>query len=602
MDARAASPEAGCLRVNASCQRKLCDAVANIRGSTSCVVSLHNAQKSGFHESRNGPPPGFVFTSKAPADHQFKLRIALEQGDSPALIDALYAVSTPGNPKYGQHLSKDEVARYVTPRNESVQAVYGWLTSKGLTPRISTHSGDWMVVDVTVDQADALLEAQYNVYTEEETGTELIRTMNYTIPTALKEHITLVHPTLSFSRQRTHRQQYSAPLTTSSLDRRNEVAQRPNITTITPEVIQRIYNIPKTSATYPHQKLGVIGLMHEHANQADLESFLKKFRPDMDPSTSFSLQTLDGGTNPQDPKESGLEATMDLEYAIGIATGVPTVFVSVGTDFQDGALSGMLDTAHHFLAQEHPPQVISTSYGAEETDVSPALLTRLCNAYAQLGARGVSMIFASGDGGVTGAHLKGNCTRFAPTLPGGCPYITSVGATQLMESGREEGAWYSSGGFSDVFPVPAYQAPFVAPYIKRLGDHNAGRYNATGRGFPDVSFVGTSYTVAINGSTGVMDGTSASAPAFAGMIALLNDRLMSAGRSPMGFLNPFLYSKGRWTFLDVTRGNNPGTNLTHITGGCGTSGFSASPGWDPITGLGTPDFNKLLVAVGLRRP
>ena len=81
-------------------------------------------------------------------------------------------------------------------------------------------------------------------------------------------------------------------------------------------------------------------------------------------------------------------------------------------------------------------------------------------------------------------------------------------------------------------------------------------------------------------------GTSASSPTFAGVIALINDARVAAGKSPMGFLNPFIYANPQ-AFNDITSGNNPG---------CGTPGFYASEGWDPITGNGTPNFQNLLAA------
>lgn len=113
------------------------------------------------------------------------------------------------------------------------------------------------------------------------------------------------------------------------------------------------------------------------------------------------------------------------------------------------------------------------------------------------------------------------------------------------------------------------------------------RYNATGRGFPDVSAQGTSYVVVNNGQTlpGVA-GTSASSPTFGGVVAMLNDARLAAGKSPLGFLNPFIYENPS-VFNDVTSGNNPG---------CGTPGFYASAGWDPITGNGTPNYPKMLEA------
>ena len=70
----------------------------------------------------------------------------------------------------------------------------------------------------------------------------------------------------------------------------------------------------------------------------------------------------------------------------------------------------------------------------------------------------------------------------------------------------------------------------------------------------------------------------------------LNDRLIAAGKSPLGFLNPFLYSTGKSALNDITSGSNPG---------CNTNGFPAKKGWDPVTGLGTPDFVKLAAAAGL---
>ena len=113
------------------------------------------------------------------------------------------------------------------------------------------------------------------------------------------------------------------------------------------------------------------------------------------------------------------------------------------------------------------------------------------------------------------------------------------------------------------------------------------QYNSAGRGFPDVSAQGTSYVVINNNVTvpGVA-GTSASSPTFGGIIGMLNDARMATGKSPMGFLNPFIYENPS-IFNDVTTGNNPG---------CDTDGFYAANGWDPITGNGTPNYAKMLEA------
>ena len=166
--------------------------------------------------------------------------------------------------------------------------------------------------------------------------------------------------------------------------------------------------------------------------------------------------------------------------------------------------------------------------------------------------------------------------------------MTSVGATQGISP--EKAVDFSSGGFSNYFDIPDYQASAVSAYLSALGSTNAGKYNATGRGFPDIATQGVDFEIVVDGQLGGVDGTSCASPTLASIIALLNDRLIAAGRSPLGFLNPFLYSTGASAFNDITSGSNPG---------CNTNGFPAKAGWDPVTGLGTPDFNKLLTAVGL---
>lgn len=124
-----------------------------------------------------------------------------------------------------------------------------------------------------------------------------------------------------------------------------------------------------------------------------------------------------------------------------------------------------------------------------------------------------------------------------------------------------------------MFPRPAYQNSAVDGYLKALGSTNAGRYNVSGRGYPDVSVHGTNFAISVNRTVRTVGGTSASAPTFASIVALVNDRLIGAGKRPMGFLNPLLYSKGAAAFNDITKGSNPG---------CGGGGFPALAGWDPV--------------------
>jgi tripeptidyl-peptidase-1 len=110
----------------------------------------------------------------------------------------------------------------------------------------------------------------------------------------------------------------------------------------------------------------------------------------------------------------------------------------------------------------------------------------------------------------------------------------------------------------------------------------------TGRAYPDVAAQAVNFQVVIGGQVEGLEGTSCASPTFAGVVALLNDYRLSLGKAPLGFLNPLIYGSLSTGFNDITSGSNPS---------CGTNGFSSKAGWDPVTGLGTPNFGKLQALV-----
>jgi tripeptidyl-peptidase-1 len=213
--------------------------------------------------------------------------------------------------------------------------------------------------------------------------------------------------------------------------------------------------------------------------------------------------------------------------------------------------------------------------------------SKLCEAYMAFGARGTSVLFASGDGGVEGGQAQ-SCTKYQAAFPAGCPYLTAVGS--VHGTAPETASTFSSGGFSNYWGAPDYQTDAVAAFLKAQGTTNKGLFNASGRGYPDVSAQGENVQIVSGGTTEGVDGTSCSSPIFASVIGLLNDQLIAAGNSPLGkylihrccdnscssllgFLNPWLYANPDM-LNDVTTGSNPG---------CGAKGFSAKAGWDPVT-------------------
>lgn len=294
---------------------------------------------------------------------------------------------------------------------------------------------------------------------------------------------------------------------------------------------------------------------------------------------------------------------MDIQTILGIDYPTPAVAFTTGgsppftpdlntpTDTNEPYLTWL----QYVLGQSDLPQTISTSYGDDEQTVPYSYASQVCKGFAQLGARGITLVFSSGDSGVGAdgtcySNDGKNTSMFIPAFPASCPYVTTVGATKNINpevaAYDSRNGFSSGGGFSNYFPRPAYQEVIVDAYLASLNKTYAypGLYNRSGRAYPDISAQGQSYAVIWNGKLVHLDGTSASSPCAASVIALVNDALIASGRPSLGFMNPWLYAVGFAGFTDVTSGYNLG---------CDTQGFPAGPGWDPVTGFGTPYFPRL---------
>lgn len=533
------------------------------------------------HERTATPPSGFKRLGAAHPDAPLTLRLALKQSDTDGLIQNLMRVSDPKSPDWTKHLSKAEVESFMRPKDESLAAVNSFLSENGITAHSVSPAGDWLEFTIPVSKANDLFDAEFSLF-QHSAGSRGVRTLAYSLPIDLREHVSTLFPGVSFW--------VPSRLPKFEVIQDNPLSKRQNVpagcdTQITPACLQALYGIPTTPATQASNGIGVSGFIQQFANRDDLRTFLRNTRPDIRNGT-FADQSVDGGQNPQFFLFAGIEADLDTQYTVGVATNVPVTFISVGENTQDGDLSGFLDIINALLAEDAPPQVLTTSFGANEGDISPALAQTLCTAYAALGARGTSIFFASGDGGVAGAQQSDSCTTFVPTFPSGCPFITTVGATENIP---ETAADFSSGGFSNVFPAADFQADAVAAYLAQIEDLNAGLFNRTGRGIPDISAMGNNVLVFNIQLPVLVGGTSCSSPISASIIGLINDRRIAAGMNSLGFLNPFLYANPQ-AFTDITTGSNPG---------CNTNGFPALTGWDPVTGLGTPIFDALAAAAGV---
>ncbi|CAD0097283.1 unnamed protein product [Aureobasidium mustum] len=482
-----------------------------------------------------------------------------------------------------------------------------------------------------------MLNATYHNYEHQGSKGMLIRTTRWSLPDYLHDHIDTIQPTTSFFYQNPQAKRaepqspqwfqegrlptYREMVEEDLLDRGHidipdqqdfpefpTVKQACNRLAVSPFCIRTLYGI----IGYEYQNsqkngIGIVNFNGQSNNRSDLDAFLRLYRKDAaaaNVARTFGTEIVNAGRDQQTQLDAQqLESFMDFEGALDIQTVIGVGFPTPVTAYNVGGkplyeTSGdnepYLEWLHFVMGQEDLPPVMTISYADEEHTVPEAYARRVCNELAQLGARGISVVFASGDHGVgreDRCYDKNNSTHFRPMFPASCPYVTAVGATRLV--GPEvvafdaRGGFVSGGGFSNYFSRPSYQEGHVEEYVRGLDSELKPYFNAQGRGYPDVSAVGYHYVVMWNGVAHLQDGTSASAPTFAAIVALVNDALLAVGRPSLGFLNPLLYSRGATAFKDVISGSNFG---------CNTTGFLAVKGWDPASGLGTP-VSKCVVCI-----
>jgi len=308
------------------------------------------------------------------------------------------------------------------------------------------------------------------------------------------------------------------------------------------------------------------------------------------------------------PRSSGWigETTLDVEWAHVVAPGARLVVLESPVDETEG-VQGLPEflTLERYALQHHLADVISQSWDATEDTLfdarGRAIVAQFHSFYADATRHGVTVLAASGDEGTTGPDLSVSHLYPYPVVqyPASDPYVLAVGGTRLSVNTQGhvngETAWAGSGGgLSKFFPEPAYQRALPVTAQRLLG----GR-----RGVPDVAYNGaveSPLLVYQDGHWGLAAGTSAATPQWAGLIALADQ---AAGRD-LGSVNQALYrlaasSRYGSALRDITQGHINGP-----TRGPGTSKAlprSAGPGWDIVTGLGSPRADGLVRALGAGR-
>ena len=324
-------------------------------------------------------------------------------------------------------------------------------------------------------------------------------------------------------------------------------------------------------------------------DKADLDAFFAAMGV---PTPEVSPVGVDGGANlPGVDLNGDIEVTLDIEVAAAVAPGAKYV-VYFGTNTTDGFIQALTSAIHDTVRK---PSIISISWGGPEESSTPQLLSGLEQALQEAALIGVTVCVAAGDDG--SADMKANNWDRKPhaDFPASSPHALACGGTTLLAQGTKisESVWNrgarggaTGGGVSNFFSKPSYQTHVnVPPPATSKG----------GRGVPDVAGdadPATGYQILVAGKSEAIGGTSAVAPLWAGLFALINQALTSKGKNAVGFANPLLYgaASSAGAFHDISSGNND------IYGNL-KGKYAATKGWDPCTGLGTPDGRKILAAL-----
>ena len=558
-------------------------------------------------------PKEFTRESDASPAHLIRLQVGLRQSRFDELERQLDETSDPDHHRYGQHLTADEVNKLVRPDDHALAQVHEWLGEHVDVEKIKySRAKDFLSVIIPVSKIEKMLGTKYGVYRHDD-GSRLVRAPEWKLPQHLHEHITTIQPTTSFLRTVPQAKTWvgvdSEDLQMVDYQRVDKptVDQVCNTSAVTPLCLRTLYGTVNYDPQVPgDNQVGLANYLGELNNRSDTQLYLERYRPEaVAGAAKFKQVSVNGGTisqaqenNTQLERGQGIEGALDVETLLGISWPTPLLAWSTGGEppFLPDADNPEVDNEpyltwlDYILQQDSIPQVISNSYEDNEQTIPPAYAHAVCSKFAQLSARGVSIIFGSGDGGAGGVQPGGSCrsnrdnsTQFIPLFPSSCPYVTSVGGTVGFDpevvayDPRNE--YSSGGGFSNYFARPKFHEDAVSAYLDKIGDDFSELYNASGRAYPDIAAYSVNYTVIWNGTLVRVDGTSAATPTMAAILSLVNDALLAAGKPVLGWLNPWLYKTGKQAFVDVKSGSSLG---------CNTTGFPAVEGWDAVTGFGTP--------------
>jgi kumamolisin len=514
--------------------------------------------------SARAPFPGAHDVGPADPNQEIEVTVLLRRGSEPDAFppDGQLGVRPPRERKY---LTREEFARLHGASPADLEKIRAFGRRHGLKVASEDRARRTVKFTGTVQAFNEAFGVSLRRY-EHASGTYRCRTGSLTIPADLESVIEGVFGLDNRPQAKAH----------FRLHKRNpNVRAQAAAVSYSPLQVAQAYAFP-SAATGAGQCIALIELGGGY-NAADLTSFFGDLGISTPEVTSVSV---DGAANSPtgDPSGADGEVELDIEVAGAIAPRAQiAAYFAPNTD--QGFIDAVTTAVHDATLK---PSVVSISWGGPESSWTEQSRNALNSACQDASTIGVTILAASGDDGASDGSTNGTPTV---DFPAASPYVLGCGGTKLTISGASitsEQAWNelssnegaTGGGVSEIFALPSYQQSASVPRAPN---------GFVGRGVPDVAGDAdpeTGYNVVVDGEQTVIGGTSAVAPLWAGLLALINQSL----GANVGYVNPLLYAaKAEATFHDITTGSN--------------GDYSAGPGWDPCTGLGSPDGVALLSAL-----
>jgi uncharacterized protein (TIGR03437 family) len=528
--------------------------------------------------------------------------LALAPSDAQAadLAQLLADQQTPGSPDYHRWLTPEQYAQRFGVSDADIGQISGWLQSQGLTVLSTARARNWIAVSGTAAQVESAFQTQLHQYLVDG-ETHFANATEPSVPAAFAGVVKSIQGLTDFRLKPAAR-----PMLNQPADARY-TAPKTGAHQIAPDDLATIYDIKPVYAAGidgTGQKLVIAGQVS--INLSDIRQFRSNYGlPANDPQIVLAPPAPDPRTSAADLPE----ADLDLEWSGAVARNATIIYVYS---------SDVMDAVQYAIDQNLAP-VISSSYGLCEVETGSELST--FQAWAQqANSQGITWFASSGDAG--GADCEDTQhSGLAVDAPASIPEVTGVGGTEFAEgSGKYWNTANSATGASALSYIPevvwndsvADGEPAASGggssgyFLRPSWQTGPGVPHDNFRHVPDVALAASAdhdgYLVYTGGSSQIYGGTSFGAPSFAGIATLINQYMVFSGAqsSPgLGNVNPKLYALAQTTsgvFHDITTGNNIVTVSCGRARGCSSSpvGYSAGPGYDQTTGLGSVDTYALV--------